>query len=192
VKTPDDFLLTLASTADGLALELHALDPRELAAVVRFHDADGTMTAEHFLDLPPRVIDWLYKTAKRELPPTRAEAVPVTDPGPLVTADTFVTATEAEFVRMLLEQAGVRAYLADAELVAMDWLLSNAVGQVKVRVAASDAARAAEVIDDYRRRRAGRPDDEAPPEAPACLSCGADFPEEADACPTCGWSFEEG
>src|SRR5262245_3733301 len=53
----------------------------------------------------------------------------------LVTVGTFRDLPEAHALKMRLEAAGIPAYLADAELVAMDWLLSNAVGGVKVQVA---------------------------------------------------------
>src|SRR5437879_4178543 len=49
----------------------------------------------------------------------------------LVTVGTFTTVGEAEAVRLLLESRGIACFLADAELVTMNWALSNAVGGVK-------------------------------------------------------------
>ena len=41
---------------------------------------------------------------------------------------------EAHAMRVRLEAAGIPVFLADELTVAMDWLLSNAIGGVKVQV----------------------------------------------------------
>src|SRR5690606_14037290 len=66
----------------------------------------------------------------------------------LVTVATFVTPLEAELVRARLDEAGVEAFVADAELVTADWTMSNAIGGVKVRVAVEDAERARAVLSE--------------------------------------------
>ena len=82
----------------------------------------------------------------------------------LVTVATFTTPLEAELARGRLEGEGVEAHVADGELVTADWTMSNAVGGVKVRVAAEDADRARAVLAEP----VEEPEDyEAPTEAEA-------------------------
>ncbi|HVK16195.1 MAG TPA: DUF2007 domain-containing protein [Fimbriiglobus sp.] len=64
----------------------------------------------------------------------------------LTTVASFDLAAKAELARNVLEEAGIDAVLTDAEIVAMDWLISNAVGGIKVQVREEDAERAAEVL----------------------------------------------
>lgn len=65
----------------------------------------------------------------------------------LVTIATFETAPRAHVARAALEDAGIRVFVADEEIVSMDWMLSNAVGGVKLKVRESDAERALAVLD---------------------------------------------
>ena len=102
-----------------------------------------------------------------------------------VTLMTFMNIAEAEVKRLPLEEAGIKTYLTDAEIVSMDWLLGNAVGEIKLQVARDDAAKAIEILKN------------APPfkktHVPenVCLSCNAPMPENADTCPKCGWSYKK-
>jgi hypothetical protein len=63
-----------------------------------------------------------------------------------VVVATFPNVAEAEAARLALEAAGIQAFLRDDELVSMVWLLGNAVGYVKLLVAAPDADRAQLVL----------------------------------------------
>ena len=76
----------------------------------------------------------------------------------LVTVATFDFRAEAEVAKLFLEEQGIQAFLADDNLVGMDWFLSNAVGGVKLQVAASDVDRARDILEqiEHRRRDAGR------------------------------------
>jgi hypothetical protein len=108
----------------------------------------------------------------------------------LATVGSYQFLAEAEAARSHLEAEGIPAFLADAEVVNMDWLLGNAVGYIKLQVprGRADAARA--VLDAARQSRAERvPDD---PEDNACLACGAAIPAGQSACPACGWSYAAG
>jgi hypothetical protein len=107
----------------------------------------------------------------------------------LVTIATFRFATEAEAARMLLEGEGIRAFLADAEVINMDWLIASAVGDVKLQVLAQDAERAGRILATVERKRRWRRG-EVDSDLTECLSCGARFPEDAVECPVCGWSFD--
>jgi hypothetical protein len=84
-----------------------------------------------------------------------------------VTVATFASVGEAEVARMMLEGHGVTCFLDGAELVNMVWLASNAVGGVKLQVAADQAAKAEQLL--ARRQRAHAVDDYglATPQRPA-------------------------
>lgn len=109
------------------------------------------------------------------------------DDDDLITVATFRTAPEAELAKTALDAEGIESFIADAEMVTMDWLLGVAIGDVKIQVARRVAERARDFLASRRRVH-----DEDEPVGPAtCLACGAVFPEEADQCPACGWSFED-
>lgn len=116
----------------------------------------------------------------------------------LMTVATFTTLPEAEAARLMLETEGIPAFLSDAEIVSMDWLLGNAVGNIKLRVPASFAEPAAallEQIEAERRARRDTADDEddfALTDEMTCLACGTHMPEDEHRCPSCGWSYADG
>lgn len=64
----------------------------------------------------------------------------------LVTIATYHSQPQAEAVRLHLAHAGIEAVLVNESIVAMDWLLMNAVGGIKLQVASSDAQQAARII----------------------------------------------
>jgi len=66
-----------------------------------------------------------------------------------VTIATFDTAPKAELAKNALGDAGISATLADGEIVAMEWMLSNAIGGIKLQVAGEDADRAALILSDH-------------------------------------------
>jgi hypothetical protein len=108
----------------------------------------------------------------------------------LVTLATYRLAGKAEVARWVLEQEGIRAFVADANLVTNDWFLGNAIGYIKLQVASSQAEAAMAIL-----RAKPRLLDEAAPaetedEGPAaCLSCGKPMPDDVDRCASCGWSY---
>ena len=109
----------------------------------------------------------------------------------LVTVAGYRFATEAELAKMHLEEAGIPAFLADAETVNMDWLLGNAIGDIKVQVARSQAEAATEVLAARQNPPSEAEEDDEPENAPAgCLSCGKEIPEGESKCPACGWTYE--
>lgn len=65
--------------------------------------------------------------------------IPREKAGDLVTVATFDSLIEAQLAQARLETAGLRSQLADAQLIAMDWVLSNAVGGIKLQVLGVDA-----------------------------------------------------
>ncbi|MDB5311996.1 MAG: hypothetical protein JWO38_6198 [Gemmataceae bacterium] len=65
----------------------------------------------------------------------------------LVTIATFDQPAKARLAENALRAAGVQVTVSDESLVAMDWLLSSAVGGVKVQVWEEDADRAVNVLE---------------------------------------------
>lgn len=108
-----------------------------------------------------------------------------------VTIATYPFAAEAHFFRDQLEAEGIKAFVADENVVTNDWFLGNAVGYIKLQVREADAE-AAHAVLARSRKEAGRwstPEDEAGSEALACLECGQPIPEDEPKCPACGWSY---
>jgi hypothetical protein len=67
----------------------------------------------------------------------------------LVTVAVFDLAPLAHMAKERLIDAGIKAVVADDQMVAMDWLMSNAVGGIKVQVWDEDAERAVRVLEDH-------------------------------------------
>jgi len=68
--------------------------------------------------------------------------------GKLVTIARFDLAGQAHIAKNALEAAGIKSVLADEQTVAMDWLLSNAIGGIKVQVLEEDAERAVSALEE--------------------------------------------
>ncbi len=64
----------------------------------------------------------------------------------LATIRTFLFEDEAEIARDYLERQGIPAFLADAKLMAMDWLLGNAIGYTKLQVPSNEAVKAVHLL----------------------------------------------
>lgn len=56
--------------------------------------------------------------------------------------------TEALVAKSILDSAGIESFLADDNLVRMDWLYSNLIGGVKLLVRPTDAEAASELLDE--------------------------------------------
>lgn len=110
---------------------------------------------------------------------------------PLVTLTNFRFAPQADLARMVLEQEGIPAFIADGNTVTADWFLGNALGYVKLQVAASQVEAALAILRSNPELLDGghRTNDEED-ERNTCLACGEIMPDEADECPACGWSYE--
>jgi Putative prokaryotic signal transducing protein len=80
----------------------------------------------------------------------------------LVTVATFDNAVAARLAFNLLREAGLLAVLLDENTVAMDWLLSNAVGGIKIQVNSKDVTRARRLIDDHQRQGKAAEGESAP------------------------------
>lgn len=113
-----------------------------------------------------------------------------------ITVATFSTLPEAEAARLHLETEGLPTILMDAEIVSMDWLLGNAVGNVKLQVPVSRADQALallrQVEEERAKRREAAADDWESTDDELCLACGSEMPEDESRCENCGWSWADG
>jgi hypothetical protein len=116
---------------------------------------------------------------RRSLPVELAEpavaAAPATPANPqrsrkLVTICRFRDMPEALLAKSVLESAGIECLLADANIIRTDWLWSNLVGGVKLRVLEEDLDEAVRILDQN-------------PEEPSLPSGGEDF--QPPSCPRC-------
>lgn len=91
--------------------------------------------------------------------------------GDLVTVASYPDAIQAHLARGRLEAEGIGAIVADEHYVSANWMMSNAIGGVKVQVSERMAGRAMEVL---RQLDAGEfaIDDAERPDG-ACPRCGS-------------------
>jgi Putative prokaryotic signal transducing protein len=78
---------------------------------------------------------------------------------------------EAYAGRSLLESAGIPAWIADENLVRMDWFYSNMVGGLRLQVDERDEATAREILDEA---------------APDTITYGEEQVYVQPTCPKCG------
>lgn len=66
----------------------------------------------------------------------------------MITVARFSKPEEAHLLRMRLEAGGVSAHVQDENTIQMDWLVSNAIGGVRVQIDEEDIERAQEILQD--------------------------------------------
>lgn len=113
-----------------------------------------------------------------------------------VTIARFQFPAEAETAKLILEAEGLRGFLEDAETVAMDWMLGNAIGYIKLKVPAGDVAAAVALLKQHSGTAKNLVCEEAPRSTTEisddqCLDCGVEIPADTSVCPQCGWSYEK-
>ena len=67
----------------------------------------------------------------------------------LVTIRSFRDLHEALLAKGSLDSAGIESFLADDNMVHMDWLISNLLGGVKLRVESANSDIAIEILDQF-------------------------------------------
>jgi hypothetical protein len=107
----------------------------------------------------------------------------------LVTVETYQFLPQAQATQLQLEGNGIQVFLADAETVNMDWLLGNAIGNIKLQVPRDQVEEALDLLGEMRDKASWRLDDEGDDTYTECLVCGAEIPEEQSRCSSCGWSY---
>ena len=85
--------------------------------------------------------------ARRGLEPPLVEAPEEWQFRRLVTVRRYRDLAEAYVGRSLLESAGIPAWIADENLVRMDWFYSNLVGGMRLQVDERDEAAAREILE---------------------------------------------
>jgi hypothetical protein len=106
----------------------------------------------------------------------------------LVTIATFQTGSDAQPLRIALEEAGIPVFVADDNVVTA-LSLGPALGYVKVQVPASEVEAAAEIATQHVPAPGAPETDDGVDRPTKCLACGAEMPEDSDTCPKCGWTF---
>ena len=96
----------------------------------------------------------------------------------LITLQHFRDVPEALLAKGKLESAGITCVLADGNLVRMDWLLSNAIGGIRLQVHQEDVESARALLDepiptDFSPEEVGEP--YAQPRCPRCYSLDIAF-----------------
>lgn len=94
----------------------------------------------------------------------------------LVNVSTFDDPNLAHIARLRLESEGIQAVLDGEHHVAMDWLITNAVGGVKLLVRDSDHGAAIRILNEKRQNTSDNVvDDVAPDEnnLQCCPQCGS-------------------
>lgn len=111
----------------------------------------------------------------------------------LITVGAYDLPMEAQADKLLLQQSGIRAFLADENLVTTNWFLAAAVGGAKLQVAEADALRARAILQQHRTAEpAHEGGDRQGPIGFACESCHGliTFPGDrrghVETCPLCG------
>jgi hypothetical protein len=66
----------------------------------------------------------------------------------LVTIRQFRDLPEALLAKGSLESSGIECFLADENLVRLDWFISNFIGGIKLKVRAPDAINAQKILDE--------------------------------------------
>jgi hypothetical protein len=80
-----------------------------------------------------------------EVPPAPREQLEIQK---LVTVRQFRDLPEALLAKGSLESAGIECYLADENLVRLDWFISNFIGGIKLKVRPEDEATARGILDE--------------------------------------------
>jgi DNA-directed RNA polymerase subunit RPC12/RpoP len=90
---------------------------------------------------------------------------------PLIVIAAYPDATQAHVAKGLLESEGIEAMLRDEHLVTANWMLSNALGGVRLMVPQSREAAARRLLQQASRGEFAL--DDADEETPQCPHCGA-------------------
>jgi hypothetical protein len=84
----------------------------------------------------------LHVVVRRSSRPAKAPDLPS-----LVTVRQFLTVQGAIMAKSILDSAGIESFLADDNVISMNWLWSNALGGVKLQVRKTDAAIALNLLN---------------------------------------------
>ncbi len=119
----------------------------------------SSMTDEHLLELAARsweLSDSAWDALEDELdrrgleppPPEEVPQVEALEKRNLVLLRRFRDLPEALLAKGKLESAGIACFLADDNMVRLDWFISNLLGGVKLMVEAEDFAEASRLLNE--------------------------------------------
>ena len=111
--------------------------------------------------------------ARRGLEPPLVEEPEEWEFRRLVTVQRYRDLADAYVARSLLESAGIPAWIADENLVRMDWFYSNLVGGMRLQVDEREEAAAREILEER---------------APGTITYGEEEVYVQPTCPKCGSS----
>jgi hypothetical protein len=100
-------------------------------------------------------------------------ASPEPDHPKLVPVARFRDLEQATIARGLLQSAGIDCFLADENMVRMDWFWSNMIGNMRLLVREEDAEAAAEILAQPIPQTFLTGDGGEPFEQPKCPKCGS-------------------
>jgi hypothetical protein len=151
----------MTPTPEDLAAQYAQMSEPELMELAHSYDgllevAQATLRAEF---------------ARRALEPPLVEELKEWEFRRLITVRRYRDLTEAYAGRSLLELAGISAWIADENLVRMDWFYSNMVGGMRLQVDERDEATAREILDEA---------------APDTITYGEEEVYVQPTCPKCG------
>jgi Putative prokaryotic signal transducing protein len=110
--------------------------------------------------------------ARRGLEPPLVEEPDELEFRHLVTVRRYRDLMEAFLGRSLLESAGIQSWIADENLVRLDWFYSNMVGGMRLQVDEHDEATAREILDEAAPRTITYGEEEVYVQ-PTCPKCGS-------------------
>jgi tetratricopeptide (TPR) repeat protein len=165
----EDFEKALEECDIAIDLDPYLVDAHNLRGVLleELGQSLNAMSAyKKALQLDPN-----FSEAKENLSALKAEFAVYNN---LVTIATFSYPTEAYIPKTKLESEGIWSFVADADTVTINWLYSNAIGGVKLKVKEEDAEKALEILN----RKAepiewGEADFEAEEQREKCPQCGS-------------------
>jgi hypothetical protein len=110
--------------------------------------------------------------ARRRLEPPLVEEPVEWEFRRLVTVRRYRDMAEAYVARSLLESAGIPAWIADENLVRMDWFYSNLIGGMRLQVDEREEAAAREILEEGDPESIMYGEDEVFVQ-PSCPKCGS-------------------
>jgi hypothetical protein len=123
--------------------------PEDLAAQYQQMSETELMELAHSYDGLLEVAQAALRAefARRRLEPPIVEEPDEWELRRVVTVQSYRDLAEAYAGRALLESSGISAWIADENLVRMDWFYSNLVGGMRLQVDESDEAAAREILE---------------------------------------------
>ena len=82
-----------------------------------------------------------------QLPPDKTESEARRAGAPPVMVGRYLFLPDAQIAKSILDSAGIESFLADENLVRMDWLYSNLIGGIKLFVRYEDAEAAKKLLE---------------------------------------------